>query len=241
MTLVTSLALMTKLRCAHMAAPPFTSSIDTPHADMLVIDDHDLVRIGLRTLIQSHANANGQVVRIFEARTLQEAMAIFQEHQAQIDLVLLDLHLPDAHGLSGLATFIGRFPNARVIVISGVNDPGLVKEATACGALAYLSKSADLPNLVDFIDSKGVLTKPSSVNAGSEAQPVVRTVRTIGGKSIALSARQAQAFDFLLAGQTNKEIAERMHLSEGTVKNHISTLLLLFGVRSRAQLISQLR
>jgi DNA-binding NarL/FixJ family response regulator len=126
-------------------------------------------------------------------------------------------------------------------VISGVSDPGLVKEATACGALAYLSKSADLPNLVDFIDAKGVLLKPAAVNAGSEALPVIRSVRTVGGHSVALSARQAQAFDFLLAGQSNKEIAEKMHLSEGTVKNHISTLLLLFGVRSRAQLISQLR
>jgi DNA-binding NarL/FixJ family response regulator len=208
---------------------------------MLVIDDHDLVRLGLRTLIQSHAASNGQHVRIFEARTLQEALAIYQEHQAHIDLVLLDLHLPDAHGVSGLATFIGRFPDARVIVISGVNDPSLVQETTACGAMAYLSKSADLPNLVDFIGSKGIFMKSPPTHGGSEALSAVRSVRTLGGNSIALSARQAQAFDFLLSGQSNKEIAEKMHLSEGTVKNHISTLLLLFGVRSRAQLISQLR
>lgn len=224
-----------------MGSSPLTTAIDTPHAGMLVIDDHDLVRLGLRTLIQSHAASNGQHVRIFEARTLQEALAIFQEHQAHIDLVLLDLHLPDAHGLSGLATFLGRFPNARVIVISGVNDPSLMYETTARGAMAYLSKSADLPNLMDFIGSKGIFMNSPAVNGGTEAVSVARSIRTVDGHSIALSARQAQAFDFLLAGQSNKEIAEKMHLSEGTVKNHISTLLLLFGVRSRAQLISQLR
>jgi DNA-binding NarL/FixJ family response regulator len=68
-----------------------------------------------------------------------------------------------------------------------------------------------------------------------------RVVRTVQGEGIELSARQAEVIDYLLAGHSNREIADATSLSEGTVKNLVSTLLLLFGVRSRAQLISQLR
>lgn len=214
---------------------------DVALAGILVVDDHDLVRLGLRTLVHSHAVSCGQEIHVFEARTLQEAMAVFKKHQTQIDLVFLDLHLPDAHGLSGFSTFVARFPNARVAVFSGASDPALIKEAKSIGAIAYLSKSSDLPNLAEFISANGVHMKHPVVKSTTEVPPTVRTVRTVNGNVVALSARQSQALDFLLAGHTNKEIADAMLLSEGTVKNHISALLLLFGVRSRAQLISQLR
>jgi DNA-binding CsgD family transcriptional regulator len=78
--------------------------------------------------------------------------------------------------------------------------------------------------------------------SGSSPEPIgVRVVRTATGEPLQLSARQAQVLDWILAGESNRQIADLAHLSEGTVKNHVSTLLLLFGVRSRAQLISQLR
>lgn len=69
----------------------------------------------------------------------------------------------------------------------------------------------------------------------------MRTARSASGELLQLTERQAQVLDWILAGQSNRDIAERAHLSEGTVKNHVSALLLLFGVRSRAQLISLLR
>ena len=68
-----------------------------------------------------------------------------------------------------------------------------------------------------------------------------RTVHTLAGEAVRLTSRQANLLDGLLAGESNRQIAERLCLSEGTVKNHVSTLLLTFGVRSRAQLISALR
>lgn len=219
---------------------------------MLVVDDHDLVRLGLRTLVQSHAASSGHEVQVFEARTLQEALARYRDQQAAIDLVLLDLHLPDAHGLSGLVTFIAQFPAARVVVLSGVSDPALVREAMARGASAFLAKSGDLQNVVSYIRSLGLLGQsgaPSSAEAETPADDdnepaglrIVRTMRTSAGDRLQLTARQAQVLDSILAGQSNRQIADMAHLSEGTVKNHVSTLLLLFGVRSRAQLISQLR
>ena len=221
---------------------------------MLVVDDHDLVRLGLRTLVQSHAASSGHEVQVFEARTLQEALALYRDQQAAIDLVLLDLHLPDAHGLSGLVSFIAQFPAARVVVLSGVSDPALVREAMARGASAFLAKSGDLQHVVSYIRSLGLLGQSGALltrepvgnaladdDSESAGLRIVRTMRTSAGDRLQLTARQAQVLDSILAGQSNRQIAEMAHLSEGTVKNHVSTLLLLFGLRSRAQLISQLR
>src|SRR5665647_3513194 len=115
------------------AAPPNHTDAAKPTA-MLVVDDHDLVRLGLRTLVQSHAASSGQAVQVFEARTLQEALVLYRDQQTAIGLVLLDLHLPDAHGLSGLVSFIEHFPAARVVVLSAVSDPALVREAMTRGA-----------------------------------------------------------------------------------------------------------
>jgi len=224
-----------------MATSNSTPSTGTAHTGLLVVDDHDLVRLGLLTLVQTHASGVNQSITIFEASTLQEALALFEQHQARIDLVLLDLRLPDTHGLSGLATFVARFPSARIVVLSGETDPSLASKAVAGGAIAYLSKSTDLTSLMDYIGSKNPVGDPWPTDIEAQSAPLVRSVKTLDGTFIELSARQSQAFDFLLAGHSNKEIADKMHLSEGTVKNHISTLLLLFGVRSRAQLISQLR
>lgn len=240
------------------AALPNPTDAATP-TGMLVVDDHELVRLGLRTLVQSHAAARGLTIAVFEARTLQEALDLYRAQQAVIGMVLLDLHLPDAHGLSGLSSFVGHFPQARVVVLSGTFDPPLVREALALGASAYLAKSGDLRHVVSYIRSQGLFGQPGALPTAllaPEAQadddgngerngdgnaPGFRVVCTAAGEQRHLTARQAQLLDLILAGQSNRQIAEQAHLSEGTVKNHVSMLLLLFGVRSRAQLISQLR
>ncbi len=239
----------------NIAALP-TQADATARADpagLLVVDDHDLVRLGLQTLVQAQASANQKAVKVFEARTLQGALDVYRNEQAAIGLVLLDLHLPDAHGLVGLTTFLGQFPQARVVVLSGVSDPAMVRDALLHGAMAYLTKSGDLQHVVRYIRSLGLLSHagaPAHVNfdgspprqtANSADHDSSRVVPTRPGESVRLTARQTEMLDWILTGCSNREIAERAHLSEGTVKNHVSTLLLMFGVRSRSQLISQLR
>ncbi|WP_291138284.1 response regulator transcription factor [Hydrogenophaga sp.] len=222
--------------------------LDHPPTDqrargLLLVDDHDLVRLGLLTLVQSHAADTGEDVPVFEARTLHEAIELYRHHRHQIRLVLLDLHLPDAHGMSGLDDFLRAWPQAPVVVLSGVNDPGLTRHTIARGALAYLPKSGDLRHVIDFIRSQGSFgpDDQADVTPLRREQTTVSTWHGVNGQRLTLTERQAQVLEWLLAGASNRDIAERAHLSEGTVKNHVSALLLLFGVRSRAQLISQLR
>lgn len=217
--------------------------IPTAAAGLLVVDDHDLVRLGLLSLVESHAADTGQRVPVFEARTLAEALELYRRQRAQIGLVLLDLQLPDAHGMSALDDFLRAFPQAPVVVLSGVGDPGLMRHAVARGALAYLPKAGDLQHVIGFIRSRGAHGEPQRAGAAALAADTARTTHWIGaqGQRLSLSERQTQVLEWVLAGASNRDIAARAHLSEGTVKNHVSALLLLFGVRSRAQLISQLR
>jgi DNA-binding NarL/FixJ family response regulator len=197
-------------------------------AGILVVDDHELVRLGFRALLQTHLTPAEPAPQVFEAQNLAEALALYTRNISAIGVVLLDLALPDTQGLSGLATFRKRFPGARVVVLSGTTSAGLAQGALALGASAFLSKSADLSEVLRFIRERGLFKLAGTEDPADNNAPEH------------LSQRQAEILDSILAGKSNREIAQITHLSEGTVKNHVSTLLLMFGMRSRAQLISAL-
>jgi DNA-binding NarL/FixJ family response regulator len=211
---------------------------------ILVVDDHDLLRLGVRALIQAQTASSGAGIEVFEAASAAEALALYEKHRESIRLVLLDLALPDTHGLSGLAEFRLRHPSARIVVLSGTGNTSLAQGAVALGASAFLPKSADLKEVVGFIRACGLLEPDAS-----EVLPPATMSKVLGGYGESaqasawqeLTPRQMQVLQWVLEGKANKEIAQLANLSEGTVKNHVSTILLLFGVRSRAQLISSLR
>ncbi|SEK15546.1 MULTISPECIES: response regulator transcription factor [unclassified Variovorax] len=211
---------------------------------ILVVDDHDLLRLGVCALVQAQAASSGAHIEVFEAGNVADALALYETHQAAIGLVLLDLALPDTHGLSGLAEFRLRFPSARIVVLSGTGNTTLAQGVLALGAAAFLPKSADLKEVVSFIRACGLLDPL----AGAAELPPPATPRALTGYAEfahagawqELTPRQMQVLQWVLEGKANKEIAQLANLSEGTVKNHVSTILLLFGMRSRAQLISTL-
>jgi DNA-binding NarL/FixJ family response regulator len=212
---------------------------------ILVVDDHDLLRLGVCALVQAQTTSSGAQIEVFEAGNVADALALYETHQASIGLVLLDLALPDTHGLSGLAEFRLRFPAARIVVLSGTGNSTLAQGVLALGASAFLPKSADLKEVVSFIRACGLLD-PGAAQP-STPPPAVASKSLSGYAEFAhasawqeLTPRQMQVLQWVLEGKANKEIAQLANLSEGTVKNHVSTILLLFGMRSRAQLISTL-
>ena len=211
---------------APLFSPHPSTGADSHAVGVLVVDDHDLIRLGLRALMGQRSD-----VRLQEARTLQEALALYR--QGDIDMVLLDLHLPDAHGLTGLTTFLQQHPRARVVILSGDSDPQMAQRALAQGAIAYVPKSGDLQCVMDHLKLDGPGRLPRDF--GDTLPPRNDDPRS------QLSPRQLQVLEWVLVGHANRDIAERLHISEGTVKNHVSSLLLIFGVRSRAELISALR
>jgi DNA-binding NarL/FixJ family response regulator len=196
---------------------------------LLLVDDHDLIRLGLRTLLRNPAAPPEEQLQILEAASLAEALALYARHESAIRLVLLDLALPDVQGLEGLAMFWRQFAHARIAVLSGSASAADEAQARAMGVAAFLHKTADLGEVLSFVRASGLL----------KAQPLGDDAST--GPLESLTQRQSEVLAWVLQGRSNKEIAALARLSEGTVKNHVSALLLLHGVRSRAQLISRLR
>lgn len=218
-------------------------------AGILVVDDHELVRLGFRALVQSQASLCTQpALQVFEARTLAEALALFAEHHAAIAVVALDLGLPDTEGLDGLMAFRQRFPDAAVVVLSATDHPATIQSALALGALSFFPKSGDLGDMLGFVLAcvqHGPAYARQQTAAATPAFAAHHSMASSGEFAASgrqtLSSRQLQILQWLLEGKSNREIGEQACLSEGTVKNHVSMLLLSFGVRSRAQLISKLR
>jgi len=200
--------------------------------------------LGFRALVQADA---AQGIEVLEAASLEEALALYALHGERIGLVFLDLGLRDTQGLEGLVAFRQQYPRASLVVLSGSSDDSHAQGALALGALAYLPKSADLREVVSFIRAAGLSgprLQPATVPAPAAApgmnggDAAAQASVTVHGQ--VLTHRQLQILQWLLQGHSNRDIAQLAHLSEGTVKNHVSTLLLLYGVRSRAQLISAL-
>ncbi|WP_019655535.1 response regulator transcription factor [Variovorax atrisoli] len=212
---------------------------------ILVVDDHDLVRMGVCALLQ--ANTSAMPIEVLEAGDLAEAMAVYEANEDAIELVLLDLALPDTQGLSGLMAFRERHPAARVVVLSGTGTTSLAQDTLAQGAMtlgafAYLPKSATLREVVSFIRACGLLGG-DAVNYQPPAPPAPAEAVAPSSNHARhkLTKRQLQVLNWLLEGKSNHEIAMLAEISEGTVKNYVAGILLQFGMRSRAQLISSLR
>ena len=201
---------------------------------ILVVDDHELVRLGLRALLLAETAS----VPVHEARSLADALRLYEFHISSHLLVLLDLDLPDSQGLDTLVRFRRAFPASRVVVLSGKDSHALMQGVMALGAQAFLPKTGHLGEVLRYVRDNDLVAQPVSQTAPTvsvRATPVAAEVQP------QLNARQVEILDWVLSGKSNKEIAQLSHLTEGTVKNHVSTLLLLFGMRSRAQLISSLR
>jgi NarL family two-component system response regulator LiaR len=204
---------------------------------VLLVDDHELVRIGVKT---TYGELLGLDIEWLEAATLQDALACYKRH-TDIDAVLLDLNLGDCKGLQGLRVFLQAFPAARVAVFSGTQDEFVIRQARALGAVAYVGKgsmtSATRETLLALLG--GASTRPTA--AGSPALFPRLPRAAMFDRVAELGPRHLEILELVLSGCTNQEISQSTQLSLGTVKNYVSSLLLALDVRSRSHLISLFR
>ncbi|HVR51117.1 MAG TPA: response regulator transcription factor [Pseudorhodoferax sp.] len=211
-------------------AAPVPPSADATPERLLVVDDHALVRMGVRSLVEQQFPGRYQVE---EAGTLEQGLALLCAPQHRIVLVLLDLQLPDAKGFAGLRILRRDHPTMPVVVLSGAQDERIRDEALRLGARAYLCKSTEAGGAQAWVE---VLRQHAQAGAGrSAAGAAAVAARTAQG--MGLSPRQIQVLELLLAGMDNQAIAEETGLTLGTVKNCVSSVFLGFNVRSRAELL----
>jgi DNA-binding NarL/FixJ family response regulator len=216
-----------------------TASGDMPPRRLLLVDDHELVRCGVKTL---YDEIDGIPLQWLEANSLQEALAIYgREHD--IDAVLLDLNLADCKGLQGLRQFLHAFPSARVAVFSATQDEFVVRQARAMGAAGYVPKGAGAAEtretLVALLWPQGGPQRRGFAPASAlfprfPSSAMYDRVAEFG-------PRHLEILELVLSGCTNQEISNSMHLSLGTVKNYVSSLLLALDVKSRSHMVSLFR
>ncbi len=199
---------------------------------ILVVDDHALVREGLRQVLKG---LDAQV-EVLEAPHCARAFELAALH-ADLDLVLLDYHLPDMNGLEALDVFGKKHPELPIIMLSGSVNPQIMRQVLARGAAGFLTKaglSTDLLAVLRLVLAGEVYVPPDlRLTLGNalldESDP--------GFVPPQLTPRQEEVLYLLLAGHSNKDISRTLALSEETTKNHVSAILRGFGVQTRVQAV----
>ena len=205
---------------------------------VLLVDDHHLIREGLRPAMRQLVDAgSGEAVTVLEASSFAQAREIALAHP-DLDLVLLDLHLPDVTGFAALTGLQQDHPAIPVVVVSGEDDPELVRAAFGHGALGYVPKSSSSAVLVSALRLvlSGGTYLPREIMAARAAAPAPAAPKG-GLAGLDITPRQADVLRLLLAGKPNKVICRELGLAEGTVKNHLAAIFKALGVASRAEAI----
>ena len=199
---------------------------------LLIADDHPLFRVALvQALRDVVADAD-----ILEAGSLAEARDALAQ-QNDVDLILLDLHLPDSHGLMGLAALRAEHPGIAVAMISAHDDPATIRRALAYGASAFIPKRSDVTSLRlalrAILDCEDYL--PPELSEAVRANAPSAEDAATAARLASLTPQQFKVLVRVAEGQLNKQIADALKISERTVKAHLSALFDKLGVRNRTQ------
>ncbi len=190
------------------------------------------MREGLRQVLQG---LDAQV-DVLDAPSCAQAFALASEHP-DLDVVLLDYHLPDMNGLEALDIFGQKHPELPVIMISGSADPHVVRKVMNRGAAGFVSKAGQAQDLLGIIlkvlageihvpgDMLELPSRPAPLVPQSENTPNL------------LTPRQVEVLHLLIDGLSNKDISRSLSLSEETTKNHVSAIYRVFGVQTRVQAV----
>lgn len=209
----------------------------TLQGQILIADDHPLFRMALKqAVIQAFPQAT-----IVEAENIDNLERL-TESGAQFAFILLDLHMPGAHGFSGLIFMRERYRNIPLIVVSASEEPTVIHKALEYGADGFIPKSAAIDVIVQAIEKicAGERWLPSHVMP--QAQPVLNEQDRDLAKSIAsLTPQQFRVLGMLAEGQLNKQIAFDLNVSEATVKAHMTAIFRKLGVRNRTQAVIRLQ
>lgn len=203
-----------------------------PDISILIVEDQTLMRQGLKTILDLEPGMRVVGEAKDGAEGVREALRL------RPDIILMDVQMPVMNGVDATRAIIGAWPQARVIVLTTFDRDDYVFQSVRTGAMGYLLKDAPADTLIQTI---------RRVHAGDVfIQPEIasRTLREVAtGRQRAestpfdLSEREREVLVLLAQGLSNREIAGRLHITEGTVKNHVSNILSKLGVRDRTRAV----
>ena len=188
---------------------------------VLLVEDHFLARIALRSVLAGHS----QICVVGEAADGEQGLLMYRTLRP--DVLLLDLRLPGTSGFDVLTRLRSEFPDARVVVLSNYQGSEDVYRAVRSGAAGYLTKDASGQELIDAI---------TTVHRDFRYLPRTALDRLAERTSATdLTPRETEVLTCITQGRSNREIAEQLHISEKTVRIHVSAVLEKMGARDRTQ------
>ncbi len=198
---------------------------------ILLVDDHEVVRLGLQSLLEQHPNF--EVVA--EAATAREAVEKTRTHKP--DVVVMDIRLPGGSGIDACQEITSQFPNAKVIMLTSYAEDEMLFSAIRAGAAGYVLKQIGGEDLVRAIEAVG---RGEALLDSAVTQRVFQEVRKAAREEEAstfadLTQQEMHVLQLVSEGRTNRQIAEMLYLGEGTVRNYVSSILSKLNVRNRAE------
>lgn len=191
---------------------------------VMVVDDHPLMRVGIAAII----NARPDMTVVAQAGTGEEALKLFERHKP--DVTLMDLRLPGSlGGVEAISAIRSKTPRARFIVVTTYDGDEDIHRALEAGAQGYVIKGMPYQTLVDALQK---------VYGGGRflPPPVARALASRLPHSD-LSSRELEVLHLLVGGNSNKDIANVLGITEATVKSHVSTILMRLDVEDRTQAV----
>jgi DNA-binding NarL/FixJ family response regulator len=201
---------------------------------LLLVDDQRLMRDGLRILLELESDFEV----IGEAEDGAQALESYQQFSP--DVVLMDIRMPVMDGVEATRRLRESDPNSKVIILTTFDDNEYIFEGLRAGALGYLLKDVSGDELADAIRkvaAGGSMIEPSVARkvVAEFARLAPATPQAVEDLIEPLSEREIEILKLVSQGLTNKEIAARLYLAEGTVKNYVTSILQKIGVRDRTQ------
>jgi DNA-binding NarL/FixJ family response regulator len=196
-----------------------------PQIRVMVVDDHAVVRDGIRSLLAGYEEM------AIVATAGHAAEAIERCEQVATDVVLMDLSMPGMDGVTATERLLELYPAVRVVVLTGFVDDGPIRAAVQAGASACLLKTVSAEELAEAI--RGVVHGRSTFS--SEFLPALMRQKQRASASAGLTPREHDILTLLADGRTNKDIARALGLSDGTVRMYVSTILAKLGAANRTE------
>lgn len=198
---------------------------------ILIVDDHEVVRFGLKSMLENYPDF--EVVG--EAANAREAIHQVKMHNP--DIVLMDIRLPGVSGIEATEEITVAHPNTRVIMLTSYAEDEMLFSAIKAGASGYVLKQVNLEDLVKSIEAVGrgeaALDPAVTQRVFQEVRKAVKDEEASAFSS--LSQQEKMVLKLVAEGRTNREIAQKLYLGEGTVRNYVSSILSKLGVSNRAE------
>jgi len=198
---------------------------------LLLVDDHEVVRVGLRTVLDH----NQGITIVGDAGN--KAQAVKEAKRLRPDVILMDVRLPDGSGIEACREILADYPEARVIFLTSYTDDDSVLAAVLAGASGFVLKEINSGALIRAIRTVSTGQSVLDLDATQRALDWIKSVPTAGGpvRTASLSPQEERVLALVAEGLTNKEIAISLNLSDKTVKNYLANMFQKLHISRRAQ------